>query len=222
MKGILVTGTDTGIGKTYVGTALAKALKKMGHNVGVFKPVETGVSGVPQDALNLKESADCCEAVDVVCPYPFADPVAPLEASRREGRPIEFSVLEKTYRYIAEKHDVAVVESAGGLMVPISNEGTFADLALRLDLSVLIVVGLRLGAVNHALLTLEAAKQKGLKILGFVLNDYQADDSPGALSVEAVLREFSNAPILGTIPHDGDATAVGRALAEKILPLVRA
>lgn len=219
LKGFLLTGTDTGIGKTHVAVMLAKAFLAMGiRHVGVFKPVETGVTGIPQDALKLKESADCCEEVAVVAPYTFKEPVAPWVASKQENRPISFSVLEETYRHIASKHEIIIVESAGGLFVPLSSDGTYADLAKRLELPIMVVVGLRLGAINHALLTIQVARSLGLKVLGYVLNEFERDQSPGALTVEEALREFSGVPFLGKISHGDASIETGRLIAEKILP----
>jgi len=217
-QGILVTGTDTGIGKTTVATLIAKGLLSMGmKEIGVFKPVETGVVDVPQDALKLKESAECCEEVDIVAPYTFRDPVAPWVASKRENRPISFTKIEEVYNRIAEKHSIIIVETAGGLFVPISTEGNYADLAKCLNLSIVVVVGLRLGAINHALLTIQAAKSLGLNVLGYVLNEFEKDDSPGAVTVEETLREFSGVACLGRIAHGEFTVEKGREIAEKVL-----
>ena len=219
-KGILVTGTDTGIGKTHVATLLAKAFLSMGvDNVGVFKPVETGVLDIPQDALKLKESAGCCEPVSVVAPYTFKEPVAPWVAAKKENRPISFAVLEETYNQIARKHTLTIVETAGGLFVPLSPEGTYADLAKRLHLPVLLVVGLRLGAINHALSTIQAARLQGLEILGYVLNEFEQDNSPGAQTVPEALEEFAGVPCLGRISHGEFSLEKGKEIAQKILPL---
>jgi dethiobiotin synthetase len=211
-KGIFVTGTDTGIGKTHVAKGIAKAFQQAGFKVGVFKPVETGVKDFPEDACALKESAECCEGLDVVCPYSFREPVAPWVAGKREGHPVKFYVIQKTFDYIFSKHDLCVVEGAGGLLVPISEEGTYADLAKHLGLPVLVVVGLRLGAINHALLTLEVARSRGLHVLGYVLNEFQPDDSPGAKSVEEALQAFAKAPCLGRIAYGEDALRLGKEI----------
>lgn len=217
-KGILITGTDTGIGKTHVACLLAKAFLSLGiQGVGVFKPIETGVIDVPQDALKLKESAECCEPVSVVAPYTFKEPVSPWIASRKENRPISFSVLEQTYEKICSKHSLTIVETAGGLFVPISSEGTYADLAKRLHLPIVVVVGLRLGAINHTLLTIQAARSQGLQVLGYVLNEYEPADSAGARSVEEALQEFAGVPLLGTIAYGEFSLNKGREIAEKIL-----
>lgn len=218
-QGVLITGTDTGIGKTTVACLLAKSFLSIGvKHVGVFKPIETGVDDIPQDALKLKEAAECCEEVTVVAPYTFQEPVAPSVAARREKRPISFAVIESTYKRIAAKHEIVIVETAGGLFVPISSEGTYADLAKRLKLPILLVVGLRLGAINHALLTIQAAKSLGIEVLGYVLNEYEPNQSPGALTVEEALREFSGVPFLGKLSHGEISLEKGRAIAEKILP----
>lgn len=217
-QGILITGTDTGIGKTTVACMLAKGFLAMGmRDIGVFKPVETGVTDIPQDALKLKESAECCEEVSIVAPYTFKEPVAPWVAAKNTGVTISFSKIEQVYDRIAEKHSLIIVETAGGLFVPISPEGNYADLAKRLNLSIVVVVGLRLGAINHALLTIQAARSLGLNVLGYVLNEYEKDDSPGAVSVDEALKEFSGAPCFGKISHGEISPVKGREIAEKVL-----
>lgn len=105
-------------------------------------------------------------------------------------------------------------------MVPLNEKATYADLAKLLNLPVVVVVGKRLGAINHALLTIEAARAKGLEILGFVLNEFQKDNSIGAVSIEAVLREFSSVPVLGTLDFNGDASRVASIFIEKWIGFV--
>lgn len=211
-KAFLVTGTDTGIGKTYVACLLARAFREAGLRVGVFKPVETGVSPIStrgdgldeeawNDAILLREASGCHLPPGVITPYSFGEPSSPWAASRKEGVSVSFDLLKHCFEEIARSHDVTVVETAGGLLVPVSHEGTWGDLALLLKLPLLVVVGLRLGAVNHALLTFESARQKGLEILGYLLNEYQMDCSAGARTVEETLKEFAFPPLLGCISH---------------------
>lgn len=220
MKAFLVTGTDTGIGKTFVGSMLAKAFSKMNMKVGVFKPVETGIKTFPKDAKSLQKAASSSLSLDTICPYQFKDPVSPWAASQIERKEISFKTLENMYHEIAETHDITVVESAGGLLVPISNEGTFADLAKRLNLPILLVVGLRLGAVNHALLTLEVAKMKDLTILGYILNEFTQYNSSGACTVEQQLKLFSEFKFIGRVPHGRPSLPLSKELAKKVLDTV--
>src|SRR5690606_6029361 len=131
-RGIFITGTDTGVGKTFVAASMAAYLRQRGHRVGVMKPAETGCperSGVliPEDATRLKEASGCAEPIEKICPYRFAEPLAPSIAAERAGRKIDVDLLLATYGEISAEHDVTLVEGAGGLMVPLLPSYTFAD-----------------------------------------------------------------------------------------------
>ena len=132
MSGLLITGTDTGVGKTFVACALAHALRAGGRRVTVMKPVETGVTGVPDDARRLREAAADPAALDEICPYRLRAPLAPVVAARLEGVTIDLARLEALIRRRLENADVLLVEGAGGLLVPIADSVTWADVAARL------------------------------------------------------------------------------------------
>lgn len=204
----LVTGTDTGIGKTTVACGIAAAMQKRGIDIGVLKPVETGcqaaVDGslIAADAVQLGYFAGVELPVDELCPYRLADPLAPSLAARRAGRSIELPALVELVNRFTSTVEVALVEGAGGLLVPLSGSSTFADLALACRLELLVVVGNRLGAVNHALLTVRWAQQLGLAVSGYVINTLQPTSDLAMQTNVALLAELLGPP-LGVFPWVG-------------------
>ena len=204
-KGIFITGTDTGVGKTLLAASLAAFLRDRGYRVGVMKPAETGCPEsdgtlIPQDALRLKEAAGCAEPIETICPYSFAEPLAPSIAAERSNRKIDVDLLLSTYGEISAKYDVTLVEGAGGLMAPLLPSYTYADFARVLKLPVLVVAANKLGVINHLLLTLEHASCRGLKVLGYVLNRISNETSLAAETNREVLFGLTGVPCLGELP----------------------
>ncbi|MDH4226431.1 MAG: dethiobiotin synthase [Deltaproteobacteria bacterium] len=183
-KGIFITGTDTQVGKTFVACALASAYRAAGKKVGVMKPVETGCKGsngelIPADALMLKDASGFDAPLDLINPYRFKEPLAPSVASRLEGITIDLKKIKKCYNEIATQADVVIVEGAGGILVPLNEDATMADLIKYLGLPIIIVSSSRLGCINHTLLTIRHAESMDIKVNGVVLNhpDGLLDDS---------------------------------------------
>jgi dethiobiotin synthetase len=202
-RSFLVTGTDTGIGKTTVACAIAAGLGARGLRIGVSKPVETGCEkGVPADAVRLRYFADSREPLDAICPYRFRAPLAPFVAARREGRNVDLDLLEESIDGCRSRHDVTLVEGAGGLLVPLTECETFADLAARCALPLLVVVGNRLGALNHARLTIDWARRSGLEVAGYVVNSLSGGSDEAVESNFESLRELLG-PALGELPWLG-------------------
>jgi dethiobiotin synthetase len=194
--GTFVTGTDTGVGKTWVACRLAEALHKRGLRVGVLKPAESGNGG---DALKLKRAAGCPLPLDLVRPYQFRQPLAPAVAARLEGRRIKLVKIQAAFKQIRRHSDVVLVEGAGGLLVPYAPGLDGAALAKALGLPLLIVARARLGTLNHSLLTLEAASRRRLKILGVLLNGKAPTRDVSASSNARVLRSLTRHPVLTKI-----------------------
>lgn len=228
-KSIFVTGTDTGVGKTTVSAGIAASLSQRGWRVGVYKPAETGcapdASGgrSAADAVRLQFFSACSADLDTICPYALREPLAPLVAAEREAVRIDPGRLAACYDAIARGHDITLIEGAGGLLVPLTPSVTFADFAKRLDVPVLVVVGSRLGAINHAMLTVRYAESIGLRVLGYVVNFFQADSDQAAQSNVDVLARLLG-PALGVVPYLGEVSATEdarRQLAEVFSTRVR-
>jgi dethiobiotin synthetase len=208
VQGLFVTGTDTGVGKTVVSAALVRRLVQMGYSVGVMKPVETGMladSLEGSDAGRLMAAANLQDRLDLVCPYRFQAPLAPLAAARLEGRDIDLEQILRHYERLAAEHTVVVVEGAGGLLVPVGGDWSMRDLIGRLRLPVVLVGRTGLGGINHALLTLECLDREGIEMFALVVNE----TTPATTSVEkeqaastvALLREQAGVPVLGPLPY---------------------
>ena len=208
-SGIFITGTDTGVGKTLIACGLAALLKDLGYRVGVMKPAETGCIEkdgqlVPADAVRLKEASGGEEALEKICPYRLEDPLAPSVAAERSGITIDIDVIQKLYAEISSKHDITLVEGAGGLLVPLLAHYTYADLAKLLRLPIVVVAANRLGAINHLLLTLEHASCRGLRVLGYIWNHLESRPSLAAETNGEALRFLTAVPCLGEIPYTED------------------
>lgn len=175
MHGVFITGTDTGVGKTHVGVLLARALTSRDISVIPRKPVESGcktIAGelIPADALALKQAARYKGELKQVCPYRFAQPVSPLRAAHLSHSQLTTEQLVKACRHDGEQ-GFALIEGAGGLYSPLSEDGLNADLAMALQLPVLLVAKDILGALNQVLLNVEALNKRGLNLVGVVLNN---------------------------------------------------
>lgn len=202
----LITGTDTGVGKTYISLLVLEGLQRRGIFPGVMKPVETGCLRAgetlrPQDAEMLRVAARVEDPLDLVNPCRYEAPLAPLEAARREGAAVDLGVLRRAFDHLRHRHSLLLVEGAGGLLVPLAGTYTFADLARDWGLPLLLVVGSRLGAINQALLTLEVSRHRGLKVLGVILNHPQPPDHAAASNAELLPRLIPE-PVLGVVGHE--------------------
>ena len=205
-NGIFITGTDTGVGKTFFACSLAALLKESGYKVGVMKPAESGCNQeegklLPQDAMALKEASGCEFPLETICPYQFREPLAPSVAAEREEVRIDIDRLMGVYKEISSVHDVTIVEGAGGLLVPLLPSYTYADLGKVLRLPLIVVGANKLGMINHLLLTLEHASSKGLSVLGYVLNEIDSQPSLAAQTNREALASLTGVPCLGELPY---------------------
>ncbi len=205
MRGLLITGTGTGVGKTLVGCLLARAARGRGLRVGVFKPAETGCAEVqgtlePADAQQLLLASGADFALDLVCPYRYRSPLAPAVAAEVDQlAPPCMDALAACFQEIGKLSDLVLVEGAGGIRVPITWEADYADLALALDLEVVVVVGNRLGCLNSALLTFDYASARGLRLRGYVLNDCASVQTAATATNESSLRRLTDVACLGRL-----------------------
>jgi dethiobiotin synthetase len=210
-KGIFITGTDTGVGKTIVATVIARLLKMRGVNVGVMKPVtsgciESGGKLVSEDAELLVWGASGDPGDSDIAPYLLKAPVAPCVAASMEGIRIDFGRIKDSFDRLAARHEFVIVEGAGGLMVPLAGGLLMADLAARLDLPVLVVARPNLGTVNHSVLTCFAARQLGLTVKGIIINNYPEHPDRAEESAPHLIDSLSGAPLLGVFPRCGDSS----------------
>jgi dethiobiotin synthetase len=207
LKGVFITGTDTGVGKTYVAAGIAVALKQRGVNIGVMKPAETGCGMragrlVPRDALRLMKAAHVRDPLSLVNPCRFRKPLAPSVAAELERKKIDPKKIIKAYHALSKRHDFMIVEGAGGIMVPLTRRYLYLDLAYELGLPVIVVARPGLGTINHTLLTLSALKERGITISGIVIN-YARNRKPGPAekTSPAMIEKISGVPIAGIIPY---------------------
>ena len=228
-RGIFLTGTDTGAGKTMGSAAILAALRLRGLRVAACKPVETGCreeagAFVGEDCERLASACGSASSADVAA-YLFREPAAPLVAAEAEHTTIERRVLIDHFARVSCDVDFVLVESAGGLMVQVCDGYTTRDLARDLGLPAVCVVASRLGCINHALLTLEVLRSSGIAVAGFVMNEIsQGGDYELALRTNrSMLRRFAGAADLGAMPfvqemHRSDVAHLA-ALAEAHLDL---
>lgn len=200
-RGWFVTGTDTSVGKTVVSCALLRALRERGIDAAGMKPIETGVGAAgPLDAIALREAAGAIDPLDDVCPQRFALPAAPTVAASAEAGSVDLEAVRAAYARLAARHSCVVVEGAGGLLVPAASGVTMADLAEQLALPLLVVARAALGTINHTLLTLEAARARGLPVAGVIVSHC---DGPLAAADASNLVELRNAlgsQLVGELP----------------------
>lgn len=203
-SGLFVTGTDTGVGKTEIACGLLRGLARQGRLVVGMKPVAAGArsaAGVLRnaDVEALRGAGTLHAARSLINPYLFAPPIAPHLAAREAGVSLQMEVIIRAYRRLAGRADVVVVEGVGGFRVPLDERFDTGDLAERLRLPVVLVVGMRLGCLSHALLTAEAIAHRGLELSGWVANRIDPAMRRYRGNVCA-LRERLRAPLLGEIP----------------------
>ena len=199
-KGVFVTGSNTGVGKTVIAGAIAAAIKAHGLDVGVMKPVASGAkeidgSLVSEDVVYLKKIIDSTDDDDLVSPIRLKPPIAPTIAAVKSGVPIDIDKVWKAYEVLSNRHDFVVVEGIGGLMVPVDDTLFVADLVRKMDLPLVIVGSDYLGTINHTLLTVEYAKSRNIRIKGIIINMLKDDDG-----FVREIEKYSSVPILGTIP----------------------
>ena len=213
-KGFFIAGTDTGIGKTCVTVALMEEFKMQGYKVAGMKPVASGATmknGVlrNEDAELIMQA--CSEPTDyeLINPAVFELPVSPHIAARQMKQTIDLSEIKNCYEKLASKNDVVFVEGVGGWRVPISDDQNMVDLVKKLDLPVILVVGLKLGCINHAILTHEAVKANGSALIGWISNCLEEEYLFPEATIDT-LKEGLESPYLANLPFNSAANAEHR------------
>jgi dethiobiotin synthetase len=224
-SGLVVTGTGTGVGKTKVACGLCVLFRETGFRLGVLKPVETGCEGeklIPADGMDLAKAAglnleDDCKnskiSIDDVVPWRFPDPLAPEEAARITGQVISVDRIYQAMDRWAGRAEFVIVETAGGLMVPLNEMFGFADLIQGLELPVVIAAGNELGVINHTLLTIEALRKRNLTPIAVVLNQISPGPDQSAASNAPAIRQHGGVAVY-EVPYSSDdpVGAVAKAL----------
>ncbi|MEP7175923.1 MAG: dethiobiotin synthase [Gemmatimonadales bacterium] len=214
MKAFLITGTDTGVGKTWVGRALGRALSAAGRRVVAIKPVETGCTDATaplEDGVLLAAATGQAEPVAAL--YRFAAPVAPALAAEAAGEVIDLDTLILKIEALADGAELVLIEGAGGLLAPITWEWTVVEVARALDASAIVVGSDRLGVINHAQLTLSALELAGLEVTGVVLTAPETPDASTGTNAAAIERLGGPARI-ATVPRLDDPTTAGALVAD--------
>jgi len=202
-RGFFITGTDTEVGKTFVTASLAAYFRHQGKDVGVFKPMMSGVQREDplSDAYILKEFAQDHHSLIEINPFQFDEPLAPYIAAKRQGEQISLTQLGEAWDQIKNKHHILLIEGAGGLLVPMGKGYLTVDVARLIGFPLIIVARPGLGTVNHTLLTIEAAQARGLKIAGVILNGLKERNAGVAEQTNpSIIEEFSGVPVWGTLP----------------------
>jgi dethiobiotin synthetase len=207
-RGFFITGTDTGVGKTVVAAALAIVLRESGRDVGVFKPVASGCVRrreglVSEDAEFLAKAAEVPETLEEISPVRFEEPLAPTVAAVRAGVETDLEPVWQAWRRLRDAHEILLVEGIGGILCPVTRAMSVADLAKEFRLPLLVVARSTLGTINHTVLTIEAARARGLAVAGVVVNRYN-HESPDLAEMTSPdeIQRVTGVRVLGLVPED--------------------
>ena len=207
-KGLFVTATDTGVGKTLISGAIAKLLSERGKKTGVFKPIATGCKKtreglVGEDAEFLTCCVDSEFSLEDINPVTFVEPAAPFACERIEDKKVDLEKIITAYNYICSKTDYIIIEGIGGIRVPITDNLDVLGMAKMFDLPVVIVARPNLGTINHTLLTIDAVRNAQLPLAGIVISGYDESRADFAQqSAPAVIAEVGRTQILAVVPFD--------------------
>jgi dethiobiotin synthetase len=213
MHGLFVTGTDTGVGKTVITAAIAATLRADGVNAGVWKPIQSGAllgNGLT-DAERLVSSAGINEQPEAVAPFTFEAPLAPMLAAKQAGVTLTLQELIAAGIPLANRYELLIVEGAGGVAVPLTADALIADFAAELGMPALIVARSGLGTINHTLLTASFLRQRGVPIVGVILNDgelTEPHEDPSMATNRQLIEQYGDLKVLGRFPYlPAEATA---------------
>lgn len=217
MKSFFITGTDTGIGKTMFTCGMAQLLRTSNFNVGVMKPFATGIpqkNGFQsEDVSLLVNSSESHDPENLINPYFFPIPTSPYLAARKLGKTIDVDVVLSNFEKLQSAHDIVLVEGIGGIMTPILKDYFVADLIKDLSLDVIVVIGTKIGTINHTLLTLDQCKKHGIRVSGLVINNI-VENGYDVQDLEDDLVSLSGANVICKIPfiHDVNVGKISQFL----------
>lgn len=205
-RGLFITGTDTGVGKTIIAGAIITALHSSGIKTGAMKPIETGCITIggslhASDGAFLKDMAQMDEPLNQVTPSCFRSPLAPFVASEIEGRTIDLQKIRNHFRRLTDKYEAVIVEGIGGLLVPIKKDYFVLDLAKELGLPLVVITKPTLGTINHTLLTVNYAMREGVRIAGIIINYSRFPEGSIAENTNPqVIQQLTDIPLIGIFP----------------------
>jgi dethiobiotin synthetase len=221
-RGLFITGTDTGVGKTLIAGAIAKILSQKGKNAGVFKPIATGCKKtkngfVSEDAEFLAHCIDNKLGLDVINPVKFEKPAAPFACEKAENRKVDFVKIAIAYNHICSKTDFVIVEGIGGIKVPITKNIDVLALAKAFNLPVVVVTRSKLGTINHTLLTIDAVRQTGLLLAGIIINGYDEKTKDFAERTNAaIIKEVGKVEFMAVVPFDDTTNMEKFVIGQKV------
>jgi dethiobiotin synthetase len=224
VKGIFITGTDTGIGKTTVAAGLASAMYRKGTDIGVMKPFATAekifsYKYKSEDSALLARAAKIKDPDEEINPFFYSIPTAPFVAAKiTKEKAVNLSAAKSIYDRLASKHDFMIVEGIGGIMVPLTKKESVADFVRLLNLSTIIVASSRIGTINQVLLTVKACRDYGLDILGIIINGMPREPSIVEKRIVDIIQEVSSVAVLCVIPFSSvmDIIDVGFTIEKNI------
>ncbi len=197
MSGIFITGTDTGVGKTYITLLLAVALRAQGLSVGILKPISCGPKN-ENDAIYLKKEIKLDDPLDLINPIQLKHSLSPYASAKLENRKLKLDSIFKAYKKLSRKYDLVLVEGVGGALVPITQKYNVCDLISDLDIPAIVVARAGLGTINHTLLTIEALRIRKIDVFGIIMNGFKYKDR-AERSNSKIISELSGIPILAEV-----------------------
>lgn len=214
-SGFFITGTDTEVGKTWCSLGLMAKLQQQGKTVVAMKPVASGCTETTaglrnEDALLLQAQGSAPIDYGLINPYAFAPAIAPHIAAEQSGQRIDINTIKQNLQRLQQQAEIVIVEGVGGWQVPINENESVADLARALDLPVILVVGLKLGCINHALLSAESIRSAGCRLAGWIANTINPHMAAMAENIQAIEARIG-APLLGIVPNQDKLDASGIA-----------
>jgi dethiobiotin synthetase len=219
-KGFFITGTDTEVGKTLIAGALILQLQSMGMKVVAYKPVAAGLREVNgkfinedvQTLLMVSQNISPHLQPNDICPYILKEAAAPHIVAEQSGLELDMNVMIRQYQSLQDSFDAVIVEGAGGFLVPINEQSSLGDFAKAIQLPVILVVSIKLGCINHALLTAEAIARRGLRLEGWVANCITADsglNQQNIATIDRMLDSQYQTKLLGVIPQLKSSMSLG-------------
>ncbi len=204
MKAYFITGTDTGVGKTAITAGLAGSMKKLGVNVGVMKPI---ASGIPQkigfkssDVTILADTSGTKDSEDLINPVFLPIPTSPYDATKLLSLPVDMPLILTKFTKLLSAHDVLLVEGIGGIMTPITKNFFVADMIKAMDIEAIIVTRATLGTLNHTVMTYKMCKDYDIKVKGLVINNFDEKGTAAEKNAPITLHEITGLDILGVVP----------------------